>query len=76
MVAGCLDIKLKTEQVASNEYRLLSKLAFLRLSTNFSKSIPTMASQTFLFVPDGIKLGRACSSDVYSILRTKVEIIL
>ena len=35
--------------------------------------IPTTASQTFLFVPDSIKLGRACSNDVYSVLRTKAE---
>jgi len=46
----------------------------MRLSTNFGKSIPTTAYQTFLFIPDIIKLG-ACSSDVYSVLRTKVEII-
>ena len=51
------------------------KHAFMRLSTNFGKSIPTMAYQTFLFVPDSIKLGRACSSDVYSILRPKAELI-
>ena len=49
---------------------------FMRLSTNFSKSIPTTAYQTFLFVPDSIKsLGRVCSSNVYSVLRTKAEII-
>jgi len=45
------------------------------LSTNFGKSIPTTAYQTFLFVPKSIKLGRACSSDVYSALSTKAEII-
>ena len=53
--------------------RLLRKHAFMRISTHFGKSIPTMASQTFLFVPDSIKLGRACSCDVYSVLRTKAE---
>ena len=42
----------------------------MRLSSKF---IPTTAYQTFLFVPDSIKLGRACSGDVYSILRTKAE---
>ena len=47
----------------------------MRLSTNFGKSIPTTAYQTFLFVPDSRKLGRACSSDVYSILRPKAELI-
>ena len=43
-----------------------------QLSTNFGKSIPTTAYQTFLFVSNTIKLSRACSSDV---LRTKAEII-
>ena len=46
------------------------------VSTNFCKCIPTTANQTFLFVPDGIKLARACSSDVYSFLRTKAEIMI
>ena len=41
----------------------------------FGMSIPIMAYKTFLFVPDSLKLGRACSSDVYSVLRTKAEII-
>ena len=45
------------------------------LSTNFGKPILTTAYQTFLFVPDSIKLDRACSSDVYSVLRTKAELI-
>ena len=39
-----------------------------------SKLIPTTAYQTFFFVSDSMKLGRACSSDVYSILRTKTEV--
>ena len=72
-VAGYLEIQLKTEQVASNECRLPRKHAFLRLSTNFGKSIPTTAYQTFLFVPS-IKLGRAFSSNVYSVLRTKADV--
>ena len=76
LVAGYLEIKLKTELVASNECRLLRKYAFMWLSTNLGKSIPTKAHQIFLFVPDSIKLGRACSSDVYSILKTKTEINL
>ena len=46
----------------------------MRLSTVSGKSIPTTAYQTFLFVSDSIKLGRACSSDVYSVLRTKAEV--
>ena len=48
----------------------------MRLSTVSGKSIPTTAYQTFLFVSDSIKLGRACSSDVYSVLRTKAEVFL
>ena len=55
MIAGYLEIKLKTEQVAS-DCRLPRKHAFVWLSTNFSKSIPTMAYQTFFFVPDSIKI--------------------
>ena len=34
------------------------------LSTISGKLIPTTAYQTFLFVANSIKLGRACSSDV------------
>ena len=49
LVAGYLEIKLKTEQVASNECCLPRKHAFMQLSTNFGKSIPTSAYQTFLF---------------------------
>ena len=71
LVAGYVEIKLKKEQIASNEYHLPRKLAFMRISTIFGKSIPTMAYQIFLFVPNSIKLDRACSSDVYSVLRTK-----
>ena len=66
LVAGYLKIQLKKEQVASNDQGNMR--AFMWLSTNFGK--------TFLFVPNNIKLGRACSSDVYSVLRTKAEIIL
>ena len=57
--------------------RLPRKHAFIFtwLSTNFSKSIPTMAYQTFLFVPDSIQLSRACSSDAYSILRMKAKML-
>ena len=46
------------------------------LSTISGKSIPTTAYQKFIFVSDSIKLGRACSSDVDSILRTKAEVFL
>ena len=45
------------------------------LSTISGKSIPTSAYQTFIFVSDSTKLGRACSSDVYSILRTEAEVV-
>ena len=66
LVAGYLKIQLKKEQVASIDQGNMR--AFLWLSTNFGK--------TFLFVHNNIKLARACSSDVYSVLRTKAEIIL
>ena len=62
LVAGYLEIKLKAEQVASNECCLLRKHAFVRLSTNFSKSILTTAYQTVLFVPHSIKLDRALAA--------------
>ena len=42
--------KAQDRTVASNECRLPRKHAFMRLSTNFGKSIPTTAYQTFLFV--------------------------
>ena len=48
LIVGYLEIKLKTEQVAS-DCRLPRKHAFVQLSTNFSKSIPTMAYQTFFY---------------------------
>ena len=51
------------------------KHTFMQLSTNFGRSIPTTTYQTFLFVPNSIKLGRACSRNVYSVPRTKAEII-
>ena len=63
LVAGYLEIMLKTEQIASNEYRLSKKHAFLRLSTNFGKSIPTTAYQTFLFEPYSISRS---ASDEYT----------
>ena len=75
LVAGYLEIKLKTEQFVSNECHLPRKHAFVQLSTNFGKSILTTAYQKFLFVADSIKLDRACSSDVYSVLRTDAELI-
>ena len=49
--------------------------AFVQLSTNFGKWIPTTTYQIFFFAPHSIKLDRACSSDVYSVLRTKSELI-
>ena len=52
--AGYLEIKLKKEQVASNECRLPRKHTFMQLSTNFGKWIPTTTYQTFLFVPCSI----------------------
>ena len=65
LVARGLKIKLKKEQVTSNE------CGNIPLCCDFSKSIPTTAYQTFHFVSDSIKLGRACSSDVYSVLKNK-----
>ena len=47
----------------------------MRLSTISDKLIPATAYQTFLFVSDSIKLGRACSSNVYSVLRIKAEVV-
>ena len=47
----------------------------MQLSPDSGKSIPTTANQTFIFVSDSTKLGRVCSSDVYSILRTKAEVV-
>ena len=41
-----------------------------------SELTPTTAHQTFLFVSNSIKPGKhACSSDFYSVLRTKAEVI-
>ena len=64
-------MKLNKEQVASNEcvYRENVPLC------GSGKSIPATAYQAFIFVSDSIKLGRACSSDVYSVLITKAEVV-
>ena len=72
MPSGCW-IKLKKEQVVSSESVYRGNMPLCGLSTNFGKSNFTTAYQTFLFVPDSVKLGRACSSDVYSALRTKAK---
>ena len=59
---------------SSRKNRLPPMSAFTEktyLSAVFSKSILITAYQTFLFVSDNIKLGRACSSDVYSVLKKK-----
>ena len=55
--------------------RLTEETCLYAVSTNFGMSVPTTAYKTFLFVPDTLKLGRACSSDVYSVLRTKAETV-
>ena len=67
LVAGYLEVKLKKEQVASNEcvYR---ENVFMRLSTNFVSPLPPRPTRQ-------LKLGGACSSDVYTIPRTKSEVI-
>ena len=44
-------------------------------NSNFGKSFPTTAYQTFLFGFDSTQLSRIPSSNVYSILRTKTEVI-
>ena len=43
------------------------------LSTDSSTLIP-IAYQTFIFVSNSIKLGRARSSDAYSVQKAKVEV--
>ena len=53
----------------------MRKRTFMLLFTISGKSIPTTAYQTFIFVSDSIKLGRARSSDVNSVLRTKAEVV-
>ena len=76
LVASYLKIKLKKGQVASSEcvYRGNMPLGSYPPILVINKSIFTPAYQTFLFVPNSIKLGKACSSNVYSVLRTKAEI--
>ena len=75
LVASYLKIKLKKGQVASSECVYRGDMPLDSYPPILVKWIPTPAYQTFLFVPDSIKLGRACSSDVYSVLRTKAEVI-
>ena len=47
----------------------------MQLSPDSGKSIPTTANQRFIFVSDSTKLGRACSSNVYSVLQAKSEVV-
>ena len=47
----------------------------MQLSPDSGKSIPATAYQTFIFVSNSTKLGRACNSDVYSVLRPKAEVV-
>ena len=72
-MARYLEIKLKKEQVASNECAYQGSINFIRLT---GKSITTTAYEIFLFLSDSIKLGTACSSDVYNIQRTKAEVFV
>ena len=55
--------------------RLARKRTLMRLFPDSGKLIPTTANQTFTFVSDSTKLDRACSSNVYSILTTKAEVV-
>ena len=55
--------------------RLPRKHILYAVIPDSGKLIPTTAYQTFIFVSDSIKLGRVCSSDVYSVLRTKAEVV-
>ena len=64
------------KRTSSNECHLLRKHAFMWLSTNFGKSIPTMAYQTFLFVPHSIKVEVGRAVMFYSVPRRKAEKIL
>ena len=63
MVARYLEIKLKKEQVASNE-------------CVYRGNVPLCGYPPFLVSRFQYKLGRACSSDVYSVLKTEAEVFL
>ena len=68
LVARHLEIKLKKGQAATNECVYRGNVPLC----GYPRSIPATAYQTFIFVSDSItKLGRACSSDVYSVLKLK-----
>ena len=70
LVAGYLEIKPKKGQVASIECIYRGNITL----SDFDQ-ITTTAYQMFPFVSDSIKLGRACSSNVYRVQRTKAEVI-
>ena len=71
LVAGYLEIEPKKGQVASVECVYRGNITL----SGFGQ-ITTTAYQTFPFVLDSIKLGRACRSNVYSVQRTRAEVIL
>ena len=76
--AGCLEIKLKKEQVASIEcvYRgNMSLCCYLAIIVDQHLQLPT---RYHFFVSNSIKLGRACSSNLflYNVLRAKAKWLL
>ena len=71
LVADYLEIKPTKGQVASIKCVYRRKVTL----SDFGMLFTTTAYQTFPFVSNSIKLGRACSSNVYSIQRTKAVVI-
>ena len=65
---GTLEIELKKEQVASVECVYRGKILLCGYP-------PISVRHLFLCIRQYIKLGRACSNDVYSVQRTKAEVI-
>ena len=67
--------KAQEKQVSSNEYVYQWNIPVCSYPQILAIQLLSLPTRHFLFVPNHIKLGRACNSDVYSVLRTKAEVI-
>ena len=75
LLAGHLEIKLKKEQVASNECAYQGNMPLCGYPPISVSPFVPQPTRHFSFLLDSIKVARACSNNVYSVPSTKAEII-
>ena len=76
LLAGHLEIKLKKEQVASNECAYQGNKPLCGYPPISVSPFVPQPTRHFSFLLDSIKVARACSNNVYNVPSTKAEIIL